>query len=184
MDQQNRQVRLISTETVYQGRVFSVRHDQISLPEGKQANLDIIDHGGAVVIVPVDENGNIWFVRQYRHPAGVELLELPAGTLEANEAPDVCAAREIREEIGMAAGKMEEIGSFFSAPGYSTEYMYAFLAQDLSPAPLEGDEDEILEPELVAPDRALEMVLEGSYQDAKTLAALHLARHYLKNGIE
>jgi ADP-ribose pyrophosphatase len=164
---------------MYEGRAFSVRRDRVSLPEDQSTDLDIVEHRGAVVIVPVDADGNIWFVRQYRHPARVELLELPAGTLEQNEAPDECAAREIREEIGMAAGKLEEIGSFFLAPGYSTEYMYAFLAQGLTVSPLEGDADEFLAPEPVSLERTFEMVEEGSFQDAKTLAALHLARHIL-----
>ena len=169
---------------MYEGRAFSVRRDRLALPEERTTDLDIVDHNGAVVIVPVDADGNIWFVRQYRHPAGVELLELPAGTLEEDESPDVCASREIREEIGMAAGKLEEIGSFFLAPGYSTEYMYAFLARDLSDSPLEGDDDEFLAPEPISRQRALEMVEEGSFQDAKTLAALHLARRYLQSDLD
>ena len=121
----------------------------------------------------------VWFVRQYRHPAGIELLELPAGTLDADENPAECAARELREEIGMAAESLVEIGSFFLAPGYSTEYMYVFLARELSPAPLAADEDEDLAPERIEAGRALEMVRDGSFQDAKTIAALHLVRRYL-----
>jgi ADP-ribose diphosphatase len=170
---------LVNSETVYEGRVFSVRRDQVRLPDGRVLELDVVSHRGAVVIVPVDRDGRIWFVRQYRHAAGIELLELPAGTLEENETPEECAAREIREEIGLAAGKLQEIGSFFNAPGYSTEYMYVFLAQDLTPSRLPGDEDEILVAESLDAEQAFAMVREGSMQDAKSLAALHLAQRYL-----
>jgi ADP-ribose pyrophosphatase len=130
-------------------------------------------------MIPLDQDGMVWFVRQFRHPAGIELLELPAGTLDADETPAECAARELREEIGMAAESLIEIGSFFLAPGYSTEYMYVFLARELSPAPLAADEDEDLAPERIEAGRALEMVREGRFQDAKTIAALHLVRRYL-----
>jgi ADP-ribose pyrophosphatase len=149
------------------------------MPTGREASLDVVSHGGAVVIVPVDQDGMVWFVRQYRHAAGIELLELPAGTLDLDEAPVECAARELREEIGMAAGTLLELGSFYLAPGYSTEYMYVFLARDLTPAPLAADEDEVLEPEPIAAGRVLAMVGEGIYRDGKTLAALHLARSHL-----
>jgi ADP-ribose pyrophosphatase len=144
------QFHLLGSETVYRGRAFSVRRDQVSLPDGHSVTLDVVDHTGAVIIVPIDRDGRIWFVRQYRHAAGVVLLELPAGTLEAGEPPDDCAAREIREEIGLAAGQLEKIGSFFLAPGYSTEFMHVFLARDLSPSPLEGDADEFLTPEVIS----------------------------------
>jgi ADP-ribose diphosphatase len=179
LSQPKNSTHLLQSETVYQGRVFTVRRDQVSLPGGREVELDVLSHNGSVVIVPVDRDGRIWFVRQFRHPAGIELLELPAGTLEEGETPDECAAREIQEEIGLAAGKLQEIGSFFLAPGYSTEYMYAFLAQELRPSRLPADEDEILSAEPLDPEQVYAMAEEGSLQDAKTLAALHLAQHYL-----
>ena len=112
----------LHTETLYHGRAFNVRRDEIRLPDGKAARLEIVDHVGAVTLVPVDDQNRVWFVRQYRHPAGEVLLELPAGMIELGEAPLDCARREIREEIGMAAGRIEPIGEYYLAPGYSTKY--------------------------------------------------------------
>jgi hypothetical protein len=94
---------LLGSETLLKGRAFLIRRDHLRTPDGRETKFDIIEHGGSVVIVPVDQDGNLLFVRQYRHAAGVDLLELPAGTLEENENPAVCAAREIREETGFAA---------------------------------------------------------------------------------
>jgi ADP-ribose pyrophosphatase len=164
------------SKKIYAGKVFSVRQDRVYLPNGHEAHLDIVDHNGAVVIVPVDDHGNIWFVRQYRHAAGEVLLELPAGTLEINESPEASAHREIREEIGMAAGKMNKIGEFYIAPGYSTEYLHIYIAEDLSPDPLPVDDDEMITIERIASDTAYQLAEKGKIRDAKTLAALLLAR--------
>ena len=121
------------------------------------------------------------FVRQYRHAAGLDLLELPAGTLDEGEEPLECAKREIREETGMAAGKMELLGGFYLAPGYSTEYMHVYLATGLSHDPLEADADEFLTVERIPMAEALQMFERGEIQDAKSLAAVLLARKYLEN---
>ncbi|OGO63274.1 MAG: hypothetical protein A2Z45_03220 [Chloroflexi bacterium RBG_19FT_COMBO_55_16] len=166
----------ISSETSYQGKVFDVRRDQIRLPNGKSVSLDIVEHPGAVTLVPIDEQGQVWFVRQYRYAAQVELLELPAGSLDKGESPQACALREVREEIGMAAGQLQKVGEFFLAPGYSTEYMYVYLATNLRPDPLEADADEFLTVESVPADQAYKMAESGQIQDGKTLAALYLAR--------
>src|ERR1700682_603277 len=101
---------LIHSDEIYQGRVFTVRRDEVRMPDGKSARLDIIVHHGAATLVPVDRDGRIWFVRQYRHPAGEVLCELPAGTSDPGETAEACAAREVREEIGMAAGRLRHIG--------------------------------------------------------------------------
>ena len=169
----------IRSEKVYTGRVFDVLLDQIRLPNGKLEELDIVKHPGAVTLVPVDGQGRLCLVRQYRHAARGELLELPAGSLEENEAPEDCARREIREEIGMAADRLELIGEFYLAPGYSTEYMYIYLATDLRPDPLEADEDEFLTVESLEVAEVYRMAGSGKIQDCKTLAALFLARPYL-----
>jgi len=169
----------LNTETVYHGRAFNVRRDEIRLPDGKTARLDIVDHVGAVTLVPVDDQNRVWFVRQYRHAAGEVLLELPAGTMEPGEPPPDCARREIREEIGMAAGRIELIGEYFLAPGYSTEFMHVFLATNLRPAPLPGDPDEFISAEAIPLDVVLHMIESGKIRDAKTLASLMLAKRYL-----
>ena len=171
---------LLRTETLLKGRAFAVRRDWMKTPDGRETKFDIIEHGGSVVIVPLDADGNLLFVRQYRHAAGQDLLELPAGTLDEGEDPAVCAAREIREETGFAAGKLEKIGEFYLAPGYSTEFMLVYLARDLRHDPLEADADEFLTVEKIPVKQALEMAEKGEMPDAKSLAALLLARKYLK----
>ncbi len=172
--------KLIKSEPVFQGRTFKLRRDTVQMPNGQETKLDIVEHGGSVVMIPVDGNGNIVFVRQYRHAAGLEMLELPAGTRDGPEPPEVCAAREMREETGMAAGRLERIGAFYLAPGYSTEFMFVFLATELTPSPLPADEDEFLRVEKIPARQAIELAQRGELQDAKSLAALLLAGPSLK----
>lgn len=169
----------IHSEVLYRGRAFNVRREEVRMPDGHVAQLDIVDHVGAVTILPIDEAGRIWFVRQYRHAAGVILLELPAGTLEAGESPDECARREIREEIGMSAGELHKVGEFFLAPGYSSEYMHVYLATGLHADPLPGDADEFLSVDRIPVEQVYDMVQTGGVRDAKSLAALFLARPLL-----
>jgi ADP-ribose pyrophosphatase len=164
----------ISSETVFRGRVLAVRVDRMRLPNGRETQLDIVEHGGSVVIVPVDEEDGILFVRQYRHAAGGDLLELPAGTLEPGEDPQACAGRELREETGMGTRMLDEIGGFYLAPGYSTEFMRVFLATQLFPGRLPGDEDEFLSMERFPRADVRRMLASGSLDDAKTVAALAL----------
>jgi ADP-ribose pyrophosphatase len=171
---------LLRSETLLKGRAFLIRRDHLKTPDGGETKLDIIEHGGSVVIVPLDKDGNLLFVRQYRHAAGLDLLELPAGTLEKGEDPAVCAAREIREETGFAADKIEKIGDFYLAPGYSTEFMHVYLAQDLRHDPLEADADEFLSVESIPCAEAIQMAVEGKIPDAKSLAALLLAKSHFK----
>jgi ADP-ribose pyrophosphatase len=170
---------LIKSEITYVGRAFSVRRDDLLTPGGNTVKYDIIEHTGSVIIIPVDETGQMYFVRQYRHAAQVELLELPAGTLEHNEPPEEAAAREIREETGMAAGLLKEIGRFYLAPGYSTELMHVFLATGLRYDPLDPDADEYLSVEKIPVADAFILAESGQMLDAKSLAALALAKPYL-----
>lgn len=170
----------LQSEIIYPGRAFTIRRDRVRLPDGRTTNLDIVEHVGSVVILPVDEDGSLLFVRQYRHAAGLDLLELPAGTLNGDEAAEACAHREVREETGMAAGQLEPLGGFYLAPGYSTEYMHVFLATDLYPAPLAADADEFLSVEKVPLAKALKLPARGLLPDAKSLAALFLARERLE----
>jgi len=171
---------IIDQEMVYKGKAFDVRREKIRTPQGAIVLLDIVDHRGAVTMIPVDQEGRIIFVRQYRHPAGKFLLELPAGVMEVGELPENSAQREVREETGMAAEKLIKVGEFYLAPGYSTEYMHVFLATQLYPAPLPGDIDEVLSLERVPIREAYRLAMEGEIQDAKSLAALFLARQLLE----
>ncbi|MBM3151519.1 MAG: NUDIX hydrolase [Chloroflexi bacterium] len=173
------QFELIESEIVYPGRAFTVRRDHLRLPDGRTTRFDIVEHHSSVVIVPLDRDGNLVFVRQYRHAAGLDLLELPAGVIEPGEEPEACARREVREEIGLAAGRMEAVGGFYLAPGYSTEYMHVYLATGLEPGPLKADPDEFLQVEPIPLAQALSLADGGKIPDSKSLAALLLARKRL-----
>lgn len=170
----------LKSEILLQGRTFKIRRDFLKTPGGNETTLEIVEHGGSVVIIPVDAEGNMWFVRQYRHATGTELLELPAGTRDGNEPYEECAAREIREETGMEAGTLTHLGSFYLAPGYSTEFMGVFLATDLKHNPLDPDADEFLSVEKISVKQAFTMAEHGEVQDSKSLAALLLARPKLE----
>lgn len=170
---------LLRSEILLKGRAFTIRRDTLTTPDGRETKFDIVEHGGSVIIIPIDNEGNLLFVRQYRHAAGMDLLELPAGTRDDDEPFEECAAREIREETGMEAGTLKYIGSFYLAPGYSTEYMGVFLATDLKHNPLEADDDEFLSVEKIRVMEAITMAERGEMPDAKSLAALMMARPYL-----
>ena len=170
-----------NSEIIYRGPIFNLRQDIVTLPNGRSMQFDIVDHRDAVTMIPIDQNGNIWFIRQYRHPTREELLELPAGVMEPNETPKFSAQREIREEIGMRANRLEKIGGFFLAPGYSTEYMHIFLARDLVPDALPGDDDEFLCIKKIQSEHAFRMAEKGQIQDAKTIISLFWVSPFLGN---
>ena len=169
----------IQINTVFQGKVFDVRHDEVRLPNGQTTMLDIVAHPPAVVIIPIDNEDNIWFVRQYRYAAEQIMLELPAGVIDPGEQPDLCALRELREEIGMSANQIQKIGEFYIAPGYSSEYLHIYLATELQPDPLPGDEDEFISVERVPTKLVFSIVEDGKLKDAKSLASLLLAYSHL-----
>lgn len=171
---------IIRSSQVFSGRAFSIRRDLLLLPDGRQIELDIIDHVDSVAILPIDQSKNILFVRQYRHATGSKLLEIPAGILDLNEDPLVGAQRELREETGMAAELLQPLGGFYLAPGYTTEYMHVFLATKLLPNPLPSDLDEYLSIEMIPIKQAFELPAQGLLQDAKSLAALYLAQPHLE----
>ena len=171
----------LQSEIVYEGKAFDVRRELLLLPNNKKTWFDLVVHPGAVTLIPIDSEGRILFIRQYRHAVGKELLELPAGTLEIGEDPEECALREVREETGMSAGDLINIGEFYLVPGYSTEYMYIYLASDLQADPLPGDEDEFITLEAHSLDDLPHLIKEGKLQDAKSLAALFLAGPHLQN---
>jgi ADP-ribose pyrophosphatase len=165
---------IISRKNVFNGHAFNVQELNISLPDGRKRNYDLVDHRDSVTIIPIDETEKIWFVEQFRMGSESSLIELPAGVIEGNEKPFACAKREVREEIGMAAGKLVQIGSIYLAPGYSNEINHIFLAKDLKPDPLQQDEDEFLSIKKYSNEQLTELIREGDLQDSKSLAALYL----------
>lgn len=174
---------LIKSEELLKGRTFRIRRDTLKTPNGGETRLEIIEHGGSVVIVPIDDDGNVLFVRQYRHATGGDLLELPAGTRDGEEPYEECAAREIREETGMEANQLQRVGDFYLAPGYSSEFMAVFLATELKPNPLKADDDEFLQVEKIPVKDVTGMFERSEVPDAKSLAAWLLARPYLEKYI-
>ncbi|MBT3314189.1 MAG: NUDIX hydrolase [Anaerolineae bacterium] len=172
--------KLLNSERIFKGRVFTIRRDNLRTPDGRITKFDIVEHHGSVVILAIDNDANLLLIRQYRHAAVDDLLELPAGTLDApDEDPAHCAGRELREETGMAARKLVELGKFYLAPGYSTELMTVFLATDLYDNPLAPDADEFLDLEKIPVAEAISIAEAGQMPDAKTLAALLMARPHL-----
>jgi len=171
---------VLNSETVFKGRAFSIRRDELRTPSGDTTYYDIIGHHGSVVLIPIDDEDNILFVRQDRHATETNLLELPAGTLDGADEPRLdCAKREIREETGFGAKKMLKLGEFFLVPGYSTELMTVYLATELYFDPLDPDADEYLQVERIPLADAFSMAETGKIPDAKTLASLLMARPHL-----
>lgn len=171
----------LGKEQVYSGPVFDLVKVFLQLPDNRERSYDLIEHHGSVTIVPVDDQGLVYFVRQYRVGAGHTLLELPAGVLEQDEDPLVSAERELQEEIGMGARELKRLGSFFLAPGYTSEHMTIFLARGLYSSPLEPDEDEFLEVVTQPIEDVYQQAFSGKIEDGKTLAALLLALPHIKN---
>lgn len=155
-----------------------VHHDVLQTSRGDQTTYDIVVHIGAVAMVPIDTDGKLLLVRQYRHSAEKQLLEIPAGTLEPGEPVEQTAQRELREEVGMGAGKLTPLANFFLAPGYSTERMWIFLAEHLTPEKLEGDEDEDLQIVRMSWDECFAAIKSGQIEDAKTILGLYLGREW------
>ena len=170
---------ILESSLSFQGKLIRLRTDKIAAPSGRTQQIEIVEHSGAVAIVPIDAEGKVWLVRQYRHPAGQYLLEVPAGTLNPDEDPADCALRESQEEIGMAPGELIPLGAGFMAPGYSTEFLHFFLARKLIPAPLEPDADEEFTVETLALETLWGEIANGAIQDIKTIAAVALARDWL-----
>ena len=164
---------------IYDGRVVNLRVDTVRLPNGKESKREIVEHSGAVAIVPMRDKETVVLIRQWRSPAGKVLLEIPAGGMEPNETPETCAARELAEEIGLVPDRLIPLYSCYLAPGYSTEIIHGFLALDLREAPEDPDEDEFVEQVAMPLDEALAAILSGEIEDAKTIAGLTLAARVL-----
>ena len=166
--------KILSSQKVFDGRVFKVTVDTIS--EGELTyQREVVHHHGSAVIIPVFDDSTVALVRQYRHPAVRYLLEAPAGTLAEGERPEVGAARELQEELGLVASRLEKLSEFFVSPGFLEEKMWVYLATDLSEGKQLLDDDEILEIVRIPIEEALEMITSGEIQDAKTIIGLMLA---------
>lgn len=161
---------------IHRGRIFSLYEEEQQLPGGGIFPFDIVRHPGGAAALPVDGDGNLILIRQYRAPIGRTILEIPAGRLEAGEEPADCIRRELQEEIGQKAGRVELLSAPFMAIGFCDERVSIFLAQELTPCPASPEEDESFEPVLLPPDEAFVMLDRGEIEDGKTLIALALYR--------
>ncbi len=164
--------RVEAEREIFRGRVIRLVEREFRLPNGRRTTFSVVEHPGAVAIVPVFENGDVLLLRQFRPSIAEELHEIPAGTLEEGESPLETARRELVEETGHRARKWSKLGTFYTAPGFCTELMHLFVARDLVPAEAEGDADEVLRPVRMPFDRALGLVRRGKVRDAKSIAGL------------
>ncbi|MBS7631177.1 NUDIX hydrolase [Candidatus Bathyarchaeota archaeon] len=170
----------LKSKTVWRGRFLAFKSDEVELPDGRVTVRDIVEHPGAVAIIPILSDGRILLVRQYRYAVDKELLEIPAGTMERGESPKECAARELSEETGYEAERMEELTRFYTAPGYSSELIYLFMAEGLKPCPRSLEEDEEIRVEAFELDQVLEMISRHIIEDGKTICGV-LYLDYVKN---
>jgi ADP-ribose pyrophosphatase len=165
------------TRQIYRGRVVDLRVERVTLPNGMVVELELMRHPGAAAVAAVDERGRVVLIRQYRHAAGGYLWELPAGVLAASgEAPAACAARELREEAGLTADRLEPLGSVLTTPGFCDERIHLFLARGLHEVAHAREADEVItEIARVPLDEATRMVRAGAIVDGKTVAGVFLA---------
>lgn len=163
---------ILNNRRVYTGRIFGLDTCQVELPNGTRASREVVRHSGAAAIVALDEQGRILLVRQYRVASDQVMTEIPAGLLNPGEEPADCAARELQEETGFKPGKLEVLGGFYPAPGYTTEYIHLFLATDLTESRLPADSDEFIEVQRVTLNDGLVMIDTGEITDAKTMIGL------------
>jgi ADP-ribose pyrophosphatase len=163
---------------LYRGRIVNLWLERVRLPNGSTCELEIVHHQGAAAVVPVDDRGNVLLVRQYRHATGGWLLEVPAGKLDAGEAPETCAVREVEEETGFKPGRLVPLGWIWTTPGFTDERIWLFLALDLASGRQRLEEDEALTVERIPLEDAVAMAAKGEIQDAKSVCALLRAPHF------
>ena len=171
----DRRERVIESQHVYRGRAIHIRVDSVGKPNGKKTTREVVEHVDCIVILPIDSKGNILLVRQFRHAVEKELLELPAGSIDPGETPEQAASRELREETGYKPGKLENLGGFYAAPGYCTEYLHFFRATQLQRSPLTAEDTDEIEVVPVSPADVPGLITSGRICDAKTMAGFRIA---------
>jgi len=165
-------VRILSSSLVYEGKAVSVKKEEVELPSGKRIYRETVLHRGASAIIPVMDNGDIIFVRQYRHPIGEYILEIPAGTLKEGEDPEACARRELEEETGYRAGELIHLLTIYPSPGYSSERLHLYLARKLEKGNQNLEADEDISITFLSLEDALEAIRERRIRDAKTIVGI------------
>ena len=172
--------RIVKSDVIYSGKVFNIKVDQIEYNTGNKAVREVAEHPGGAVVVPVTEEGKIVMVTQHRFPVNEILLELPAGKLSKGEDPKLCAVRELEEETGYKSDNVNELGSIFTTPGYSTEKLWIYLAKDLKPGNHNREEGEFgMQVFELSLKEVEEKIYNGEIVDGKTICGIFLAKSYL-----
>ena len=162
----------VDTAYVFEGKIIKVKKDKVLLPSGHISTREVVEHNGGVCVLPIDDDGNVYFVKQFRYPYKRVVMEIPAGKREGDEEPNVCGVRELKEEIGAAANEIVPLGYMYPSPGYCGEIIWIFLARGLNFGSQKLDEDEFLNVEKIPLKKAVEMVMNNEIHDAKTQIAL------------
>ena len=170
----------LSSKQVYEGRAVKLRVDTVSTAGDRETTREIVEHADCVAIIAVDAGDNVLLVKQFRKPVEKELLEIPAGGIEPGENPEACVRRELREETGYLPRKVERLGGFYSAPGYCTEYLYLYLATDLTPDPLYAEDTDKIKLMRVPIGQVSSLIASGAVCDAKSIAGLLAFLKYQK----
>ena len=174
----------IQTERIYEGKILNLRRDEVTIRDGKTSMREIVEHNGGVVVAALTKEGKLPLVRQFRKAAEKAVVELPAGKLERDEDPEKAALRELKEETGYVAGRIEFLTAAYSSIGYSTEVLHIYMAWDLTPGETEFDEGEAMDNLEVPLAEAFEMALRGEIEDAKTIVGIMMVneRENRRNG--
>ncbi|MCR4402272.1 MAG: NUDIX hydrolase [Firmicutes bacterium] len=164
--------RQVGSRSVYRGAILTLRVDEVELPSGRRSTREVVEHPGGVAIVAVDRDGSVILVRQYRYPIRSTLWEIPAGKLDPGESPSECAARELEEETGYRAKRLEEILPFYTSPGFCDEVLHLFFAKELVAGQDRPEEDELIETRRVRREEVEAMLARGEIRDGKTVLGL------------
>ena len=166
----------LDSREIYKGRILRLRVDTVALPNGKTSLREVVEHPGGVAILPLFDDGTVSLVRQFRYPFQEVVAELPAGKLERGEDHRLAALRELEEEVGASCGRLTYLGCLYSSPGFSSEVLHMYLAQELTEGACHPDEDEFLSVERIPFSALVEQVRQGEIKDAKTVALVLKAK--------
>ena len=179
-----KQEKTLSSKMIFNGRAVNLRVDTIQMPDGRQTTREIIEHGNCIAVIAVDEDNNVLLVSQYRESVEKELLEIVAGGIEPGEDAATAVKREMQEEIGYLPQKMESLGGYYLAPGYSTEFLYLYLATDLLPSRLVAEDTEGINIVRVPVSQIRRLLASGKICDGKSIAGLYMFLECNKNNIK
>ncbi len=168
----NMKYKIISEKKIYKGKIFDINQLNVTLPDDRARVYDVLETSNACAVLALDDKDNIVLITQYRPSAGKIMLEIPAGKIDEGEKPETCAVRELKEETGYTAGKIEKMFSMYVSPGYSTEIIHIYKATKLTLGTTDFDEDEFIETTKIPLKDAIEMIENGDIEDAKTISAI------------